>query len=84
MRRRRRDLPGTTVEIGPADYNELSVPSIVDCNIVFRRSVRELAEKIERREVISKSDVPSKVLAAIRIALLASPLIETEIKNLLR
>jgi hypothetical protein len=84
VRRRRRNLPGTTVEIGPADYDELSVLSIVDCNVIFRRSLRELVEKIERREVISKSDVPAKVLAAIRTALLASPLIETEIKDLLR
>jgi hypothetical protein len=84
VRRRRRNLPGTTVEIGPADYNELSVLSIVDCNVIFRRSLRELVEKIERREVISKNDVPARVLASIRTALLASPLIETEIKDLLR
>jgi hypothetical protein len=56
----------------------------IDCNVIFRRSLRELAEKIERREVISKNDIPAKVLAAIRTALLASPMIETEIKDLLR
>src|SRR4051794_14673110 len=46
VKRWRRDLPGTVVEIGPSDYPELSVPSIVDCNSVFRRSLRELVEKM--------------------------------------
>jgi hypothetical protein len=84
VKRWRRDLPETCVEIGPADYQELSVASIVDCNNVFRRSIRELLEKIEAHQVGYKSDVSQVVLEKLRAAVLASPLVEDEIKNLLR
>lgn len=84
VKRRRRGLPDTCVEIDPADYRELSVASIVDCNNVFRRSVRELLEKIEARQVVYKSDMSKSVLEKLRAAVLASPLVEDEIKNLLR
>jgi hypothetical protein len=77
-------LPDTCVEICPDDYDELSKPSIVDCNNVFRRSIRELIEKIEAGEVIYKDDMPKTVLDKLRAAILASPLIEEEIKALLR
>jgi hypothetical protein len=56
----------------------------VDCNNVFRRSVRELLEKIEARQVVYKSDMSKSVLEKMRAAVLASPLVEDEIKNLLR
>lgn len=84
VRRRRQGQPGTTVEIGPAEYGELSVPSIVDCNQVFRRSLRELVEKMQLKEVVAKNDMPAQILADIRTALLTSRLVETEIKDLLR
>ena len=84
VKRWRHDLPETCVEISPADYCELSIPSIVDCNNVFRRSIRELLEKIEARQVTYKSDVPQSVLDKLRAAILASPLVEEEIKTLLR
>ena len=56
----------------------------MDCNTVFRRSVRELLEKIEAHQVVYKSDVPRVVLDKLRAAILASPLVEEEIKSLLR
>jgi hypothetical protein len=84
VKRWRRELPATYVEIGPSDYRELSVPSIVDCNTVFRRSVRELVEKIESRQVAYRSDMPRVVLEQLRAAVCASPLVEDEVKALVR
>ncbi len=84
VKRWRCGLPDTCVEIGPADYQELSVASIVDCNTVFRRSLRELLEKITARQIGYKNDVPNVVLDKLRAATLTSPLVEDEIKNLLR
>lgn len=84
VKRWRRELPDTCVEIGPADYDELSVPSIVDCNTIFRRSIRELVEKIERREVTNKKDVSQAVLSKLRAAILTSKVVEDEIKDLVR
>jgi len=83
MKRLRQGLPGTVVEIRPKDYDELKGPSVVDCNVVFNKALSELAEKIQRKEVVYKRDLPSAILQAIRQGIKASPLIETEIKRLL-
>ena len=83
VKRLRKDLPGTTVEIGPGDYQELKWPSIVDCNVVFRRALPELVEKLRRKEVSYKRDLPREILNRIRQAISASPLIEEETKKLL-
>lgn len=83
VRRLRKDLPGTTVEIGPGDYEELKRPSIADCNVVFRKALSELAEKIQRKEVGYKKDLPPEVLIRICKAINASPLVEEETKKLL-
>ena len=83
VKRLRKDLPGTTVEIGPTDYAELKQPSVIDCNVVFRKALSELAEKIQRQEVSHKKDLPLAALDRIRQAIKASPLVEEETKRLL-
>ncbi len=83
VKRLRQGLPGTLVEIGPKDYEELKVPSVVDCNVVFNKALSELAEKIQRKEVVYKKDLPPDILNAIRLGIKASPLVEDEIKRLL-
>lgn len=83
VKRLRKGLPGTLVEIGPKDYDELKVPSVVDCNVVFNKALSELAEKIQRKEVVYKKDLSSDILNAIRQGIKASPLVEEEIKRLL-
>lgn len=84
VKRWRRSMPRTTVEIGPGDYAELSKASIVDCNVVFRRSLRELVARMEAQDIVYKSDVSAGVLGRIQEAILASPLIEQEIRALVR
>ena len=42
-------LPGTLIELGPGEYAELSKPSIIDCNCVFRRSLTEILTRIGAR-----------------------------------
>ena len=84
IRARRIGFPSTTVEISPSEYDELNKPSIVDCNVVFRRSLRELIEKTTRGEIAVKKDLPSGVLTAIKKAIVASPLVEEETKKLLK
>jgi hypothetical protein len=83
VKRLREALPGTTVEIGPRDYQELKSPSIVDCNVVFRKALSELLEKVQRKEVGYKTDLPLEVLDRICQAIKASPLVEEETKRLL-
>lgn len=83
VRQRRSSLPGTLVEIQPADYDELTKPSIVDCNNVFRRSLAELVEMTLHGAVVAKMQVPDGIIAALRAAVLASPMVEQDIKELL-
>jgi len=83
VRQRRAALPDTLVEISPADYDELSKPSIVDCNNVFRRSLAELVEMSMHRAVEPKMQVPDAIIEALRAAIHSSPIVEQDIKDLL-
>lgn len=83
VRQRRAALPGTLVEIQPAEYDELSCPSIIDCNNVFRRSLAELVEMSMHHVVEPKMQVSDDIIAALRAAVLASPMVEQDIKDLL-
>lgn len=83
VRQRRSSLPGTLVEIQPADYDELTKPSIVDCNNVFRRSLAELVEMNLHGAVVAKMQVPDEIIAALRAAVLTSPVVEQDIKDLI-
>ena len=82
VRHFRAALPGTLVALDPADYDELSRPSIVDCNNVFRRNLAELIDMTVHGAVEAKQQVPDHILSALRTAILASPLVEQEIKDL--
>ncbi len=83
VRQRRASLLETLVEISPDDYDELSKPSIVDCNNVFRRSLAELVEMTTHRAVIAKMQVPDHIIESLRAAIHTSPMVEQEIKDLL-
>jgi hypothetical protein len=83
IKRLRRNLPGTTIEIDPKKYDELAVVSIVDCNDVKLRTLAELVEKIQRKEVRHHKDVPKDVLAAIQAGIKASPIVDDDKKKLI-
>ena len=82
-KRLRADLPGTVVQIEPKDYDELKTSSIVDCNVIFRRSLSELVDRIRRKEVRHHKDLPNQLLDAIRAAVKMSTLVEEETKALI-
>jgi hypothetical protein len=76
-------LPNTVVEIDPKHYDELKMLSVVDCNVVFVRSLSELEEKAQRKEVRYHKDLPTQMLSAIQTAVRASPLVDDNTKKLL-
>jgi hypothetical protein len=55
----------------------------VDCNNVFRRSLAELVEMSLHGAVESKMQIPESIIAAWRAAVLASPMVEQDIKELI-
>jgi hypothetical protein len=82
-RRRNRERPNTFVEIFPSDYNELKVHSAVDCNVLIEKPLPELVGMIERKEVRYHQDLPTPILARLKAAILASPVVPEELKQML-
>ncbi len=85
VKRRRNGLPGETiVEIEPAEYSDFTVPSVIDCNDWIPTTQRELLQKLQAGQAVEKMRMPDTLLVKLRAGMLASPLIEDEIKDLLR
>ena len=87
VRRRSKNLPpDTLVEISPTEYQDphFTLHSIVDCNHWFRVTKQELLQKLQAGLAWEKMSLPANILTELRHGMLASPLIEEDIKGLLR
>ena len=84
VKHRNRERPDTVVEFGPADYATLDKPTTVDGNVIVRRSLTEMADLVQRKEMCYHPDLPEALLERIREAILRSPVIEDEDKDLIR
>ncbi len=82
-RTRNRNRLQTIVEITPAEYREFKVHSVVDCNVVLEKPLSELSGMVRRNEVRYHRDLPAKIFAKIKTAVLASPLVPDELKQML-
>ena len=83
VRTRNRTRMQTVVEITPSEYAEFTLHSAIDCNSVFEKPLSELAGMVMRKEVRYHRDLPPKIFAKIRAAVLASPVIPDELKEML-
>lgn len=83
VRVRNRTRLQTVVEITPAEYNEFSVASAIDCNTIFEKPLSELADMVRRREVRYHVDLPQEIFDKLRTAVLASPVVSDELKEML-
>jgi hypothetical protein len=83
VRLRHQHHPETVVEIPPADYAEFMMPSAIDCNVVLEKPLAELAGMVRRKEVRYHRDMPPEIFQRIKAAILASPVVEDEFKELL-
>jgi len=82
-RTRNRNRLQTIVEITPAEYREFKVHSVVDCNVVLEKPLSELSGMVRRSEVRYHRDLPAEIFAKIKTAVLASPLVPDELKQML-
>ena len=80
---RNRNRLQTIVEITPAEYREFKVHSVVDCNVVLEKPLSELSGMVRRNEVRYHCDLPAEIFAKIKTAILASPLVPDELKQML-
>ena len=83
VRRRNRERPETFIEISPIDYKELKVNSAIDCSVVIEKPLSELAGMVQRKEVRYHRDLPANIFASIKAAILSSPVIPDELKQML-
>lgn len=84
VRNRSRNLPSETlVDISPDEYGDFTVQSIVDCNHAFRVTRQELLQKLQAGHASARLQMSTVILNELRQGMLASPLIEDEIKDLL-
>ena len=58
--------------------------SIVDCNYILRKSIDELVQKLTQNELRMKSVMDQRLVDMLRQGVMASPLVEEEIKQLIR
>ncbi|MFZ5452306.1 MAG: hypothetical protein ACOZF2_10635 [Thermodesulfobacteriota bacterium] len=83
VRRRRSHLPQETlVRINPDRYADFTLPSIVDGNQVYQRSIGELELKIRRGQLEIKADMDMVFVRRLREAVKCSPMVEEEVKDL--
>lgn len=82
VRMRNRERPDTVVEISPAEYDEFKLVSAVDCNVILKKPLEELVGLVRRKEVRYHKDLPPAIFAKIRSAILASPLVPDDFKQL--
>jgi hypothetical protein len=83
VRTRNRTRMETVVEITPSEYSEFKRLSAVDCNVVLEKPLAELAGMVRRKEVRYHRDLPPEIFAKIKAAVLASPLVPDELKQML-
>ena len=79
--RRKNESKETIVEISPAEYAELSLPSIIDCNSPKTISLEELIEKYQSKELECCNDLDTKIIEKIIVGIKKSRLVTENIKN---
>lgn len=84
VRIRNRERLHTVVEFGPADYAPLDRPTAVDGNVILRRNLSEMIELVERKQMAYHPDLPADLFNRIRAAVLDSPVVDDEDKELIR
>jgi hypothetical protein len=83
VKQRRRDFPGTIVEISPRDFEIFTKLSIVDCNDLKQVRLVEFNTRFVRNEIrYFNKDLPIPLREALRGAIHASPIVPDEMKIL--
>lgn len=85
VKKRKKHLPfATLVAIKKEDYCGFTKDSIVDCNYVVRRTLDHLIIKLENKKLKLKDYIKTSIIEELRSGVLASPLVEKDIKDMIR
>lgn len=83
VKRMRRSITDTIVEVAKREYPDFTKDSIIDCNGVFERSISTLVQKLKEGDLKAKREIDISIVEKLRKATIASPLVENNIKKLL-
>jgi hypothetical protein len=85
VKSRRKSCPSVTlIEINPIQYPDFSIQSIIDCNVIFEKSISQIVEKLSSGNLRLKTEMDLSLVNSIRKGIMASPLIENRIKDILQ
>ena len=80
-RRYKRESDSTLVEISPAEYTDFTKDTIIDCNHVFTKSLLDLCDQWQRKEITPKGDIPSEILKKLQQGVIESRLVSPADKD---
>jgi hypothetical protein len=83
VKRMRKLMPETVVDLEPVVFTELSKTSVVDCNQIFSKSLDEFCGLFARKEIRHHNDLPAILLAKIQAAIHSSPLVAQDYKDMI-
>jgi bifunctional DNA-binding transcriptional regulator/antitoxin component of YhaV-PrlF toxin-antitoxin module len=86
IKKNRKNLPSETlVEVSHSDYTDFVLPTIFDCNTVYEKTISQIVKKLVNKKLGAyNEDMGSEIVARLRNAVLASPLVRRGIKELLK
>lgn len=73
----------TIVPISPADFSQLNVESVVNCNRVYDITMEELITKVEDGGKVFSQKLPRTVISALVSGVLKSNQVQQEFKEML-
>ncbi|MBW7941598.1 MAG: hypothetical protein H3C64_04185 [Candidatus Kuenenia stuttgartiensis] len=81
--KRRRHMPNTLVKIDNAEYAIFTKESVVDCNSVIKKTIEEIVSLLKSKQLACKTEMPIGIVEKLREAVIASPVVENNIKEML-
>lgn len=77
--------PSTLVIVKPSDCNDFRIDTLFDCNLPTRKSFADLVDAYKAtRQSDPKGRLPAGIVQRLIVGVLASPMVEGEVKALLR
>lgn len=82
--KRRRHSPNTLVKIDNTEYAIFTKESVVDCNSVMKKTIEEIVDLLKSNKLSYKPEMPIGIIEKLREAVIASPIVENYIKEMLK
>lgn len=74
----------TLQPVGLTTFLKTRAESIIDCNSVTKHSIDEIVEMLRIGRLKHKPEIPVAIVEKLRAAVIASPIVENNIKEMLR